>query len=54
MYLYDNHFFKIKMGLGQGTNNHVELLTLKLLLTFAKENDLRHIQIFRDSLIVVN
>jgi ribonuclease HI len=40
--------------LGQGTNNHAELLTLKILLTFAKENDLRHIQIFGDSQIVVN
>jgi hypothetical protein len=30
-----------------------KLLTLKLLLAFAKENDLRHIQIFGDSQIVV-
>jgi ribonuclease HI len=40
--------------LGQGTNNFAEILTLKLLLTFAKVKDLRHIQIFGDSIIVVN
>ena len=44
-------FFQTKLG---RTNNHAELLTLKLLLDFAKENNLWHIQIFGDSQIVVN
>jgi ribonuclease HI len=51
---FKTHSFHTKLGLGQGTNNYAELLTLKLLLTFAKEKDLRHIQIFGDSMIVVN
>jgi hypothetical protein len=42
------------LGLGQGTNNYAELLTLKLLLLFAKEKDLRHLQIFGDSMFIVN
>jgi hypothetical protein len=54
LHLTSSHSFHTKLGLGQGTNNHAELLTLKLLLAFAKENDLRHIQIFGDSQIVVN
>jgi hypothetical protein len=46
--------FHIKLGLGQGTNNYADLLTLKLELLFAKEKELWHLQIFGDSMIVVN
>lgn len=42
------------MGLGEGTNNYVELLALKLLLCFSLENNYRKLQIFGDSLIVIN
>jgi hypothetical protein len=42
------------LGLGQGTNNYVELLTLKLLVLFAKEKELLHFQIFGDSMIAIN
>jgi ribonuclease HI len=49
-----NHSFHIKLGLGQGTNNYVELLTLKLLLLFAKEKEILHLQIFGDSMNVIN
>jgi hypothetical protein len=34
LYINENHFFKIKMGLGLRTNNYVELIPLKLLLHF--------------------
>jgi ribonuclease HI len=54
LHLSENHSFHIKLGLGQGTNNYAELLTLKLLLLFAKEKDLLHLQIFGDSMIVIN
>ena len=36
LHLSENHFFHLKMGLGRGTNNYAELLSLKLLLLFAK------------------
>jgi ribonuclease HI len=42
------------LELGQGTNNYAELLTLKLLLLFAKEKELLHLQIFGDSMISIN
>jgi hypothetical protein len=42
------------MGLGQGTNNYVEILVLKLLLIYAIEKEIYHIQIFGDSMNVIN
>ena len=42
------------MGLGTGTNNYAELMALKLLLCFAIERGCKRIQIFGDSLIVIN
>ena len=42
------------MGLGAGTNNYAELMTLKLLLHFALEKGCRNLQIFGDSLIIIN
>jgi ribonuclease HI len=42
------------MGLGKGTNNYVELMTLLLLLKIAKEYELKSIQLFGDSLNVIN
>jgi len=38
IYLSENHFFKLKMGIGIDTNNYIELMSLKLLLVFAGEN----------------
>jgi ribonuclease HI len=54
LYLKENHFYKIKMGLGPGSNNYVELMSLKLLLTFVGEKGITTIQIFGDSLNVIN
>jgi ribonuclease HI len=45
--------FKIKMGFGAGTNNFAELMSLKLLLLFAKEKNVNSIQVFGDSQMVV-
>ena len=42
------------MGLGTGTNNYAELMALKLLLYFALERNYRKIQIFGDSLVILN
>jgi ribonuclease HI len=54
LYLKENHFFKMKMGMGSGTNNYVELMSLKLLLLFVGEKGVKSIQIFGDSLNVIN
>jgi ribonuclease HI len=42
------------MGLGLGTNNYAELMAIKLLLLFAGEKGVQTIQIFGDSMIVIN
>jgi len=36
LHLSNTHYFHSKLGLGLGTNNHGELLTLKFLLSFKK------------------
>ena len=47
-------FFTFKAGLGFGSNNFVELLGLKLLLTLALDKHLSKLQIFFDSELVIN
>jgi len=42
------------MGLGKGTNNYDELLTLKLLLLFAREKGIHQIHIFGYSMNAIN
>jgi ribonuclease HI len=42
------------MGLGKGTNNYVELMALLLLLKFSIEQGLHSIQLFGDSMNVIN
>jgi len=46
LHLSASHVFHIKMGLGPGTNNYVELMVLKLLLIFVGEKGITNIQIF--------
>jgi ribonuclease HI len=46
--------FSFKNGNGQGTNNYDELLALNLLLLFSREKEIQHIQIFGDSMNVIN
>ena len=54
MHMTENHYFRLKWGLGDGTNNKAELLAIYMLLTFAHEKGLRRLQIFGDSMIVIN
>ena len=42
------------MGLWIGTNNYAETMALKLLLCFSLEKVCRKLQIFRDSLVIIN
>ena len=54
LFLKDDHFFTFKAGLGVGTNNLAELYALKLLLILALDKQLSNIQVFGDSLLVIN
>jgi ribonuclease HI len=54
LFLTQNHYFKISMGLGPGTNNRAELMALKLLLLFVVDKNISSLQIFGDSLLVIS
>ena len=54
LYLTESHYFILSMGLGGGTNNFVELMSLKLLLMFALENGCTDLNFLGDSLNVIN
>lgn len=54
LYINDHHHYQIRMGLGPGSNNFAELQSLRLLLLFAREKHCNSIQIFGDSLLVIN
>ena len=38
LYLEEGHYFRIRWGLGEGTNNKAELLALYMLMILAHEN----------------
>jgi ribonuclease HI len=46
LHLSNSVSFKIKMGLGPGSNNFAELMTLKLILSFSKEKNVSSLQGF--------
>ena len=54
LFIFDEHFFTFKVGLGPGTKNYAELLGLKLLLTLSLENNFKKLQTFGDSQLVIN
>jgi len=54
LHLKNSHSFNLKMGLEQGSNNYVELMALKLLITFAGEKGIKSIHIFGDSMTIIN
>jgi hypothetical protein len=47
------HSISFKDGVGQASNNLCELMALKLVLMLAWEHGVTHIQIFGDSLLVI-
>lgn len=47
-------YFQIKYGMGCSTNNHVELMGLKLLLLAVIEKSCGSLQVFGDSMIIIN
>lgn len=49
-----NHILKASVGLGTGTNNFAEMSALRLLLCWLIQRNILTIQIFGDSLNVIN
>ena len=54
LFLKDDHYITFKASLGVGTNNFAELYSLKLLIRLALKKQIKHIQIFGDSMLVIN
>jgi ribonuclease HI len=54
IHLSENNLLRIKIGLGPGTNNFFELMSLKLLLLFTGEKGIWSIQLFGNSTNVIN
>jgi len=54
LYLFDSHFYELTIGLGVGTNNYAELLSMKLLLIFVVEKGCRNLSVLGDSMNVIN
>ena len=54
LYLAENHSFELISGMGEGSNNRAELLSLKLLLIFAAKKGCNNIKVYGDSLNVIN
>lgn len=52
LFINNQHFLKSKIGLGNGSNNYVELLSLKLLLCWALKKNCA-LQVFNDSLNII-
>ena len=53
LYLSDSHYFAMSLGLGGGTNNFAELMSLKLLLMFALEAGCSALNFYGDSMNVI-
>lgn len=54
VYLLESHLYLLKSGVVVGTNNIVELMELKMLKLFSMEKGCRALQVFGDSMIVIN
>jgi ribonuclease HI len=54
VFLNDSHFFEFKEGMGRGTNDFAELLALKFFIFLATEKGVKNLQVFGDSLVVID
>jgi len=54
LYLSDAHYFVLTSGLGEGSNNYAELMSLKLLLIFALDKGCKKLNVYGDSMNVIN
>lgn len=53
LYLSEDNYFLLSLGLGLGSNTKVELLGLYGLMFFSKKKDLVHVQVFGNSRVVI-
>ena len=53
-YNYQTHFFEMNDGLGEGSNNFAEIMSLKLLLVLATEKGVKTLNFMGDSSNVIN
>jgi ribonuclease HI len=53
LHVSQSHSFSFSAGLGEATNNFSELMALYLLLLLALENNITHLNIYGDSLFVI-
>ena len=54
LFLTETYFYELVASLVEGSNNFVELMSLKLLLVFAAEKGCRNLNFMGDSMNVVN
>ena len=54
IYWSDQSFLVSRAGLGEGSNNYAEVMSLKLILLLAVEKNIRKINIMGDSLLIIN
>ena len=54
LYISDEHFFTLSARLGLGTNNFAKIFALKLFIILALKQGVQSLQIFGDSLLVIN
>ena len=54
LFISTTHSFHILAGMGRGSNNFAELMALKLVLLFVVEKDCHSLQVFGDSMIVID
>ena len=54
LYLSKTHFFEMIVGLGEGSNNFAEIMSLKLLLVLAAEKGVTTLNFMGDSSNVIN
>jgi len=54
LFIIDSHLIVLKAGLGRGSNNHSELMALKLLLRSAGDQRISQLQLYQDPELVAN
>ena len=54
LFLLEGHFFKLTMGLGEGSINYAKMPSLKLLLIFAAKKGCITLNVFGDLMNVIN
>ena len=54
MHINSSHYFLLKYVAEQGTNNRAEFYALWILMKVTKEKERKHLQVYRDSKILMD